>query len=379
MPPIWYSNNVSVFPRRCLGCEGDISAAHPRRQRCVPCATARNAEMSRASNQRRHQAYGARRWPLTCAGCAKAFTSPSRKQKYCSHSCSKSIRTVKVCVVCSSEFKTYAANPARFCSTSCRGWAAFNGARAFVPPSGCAWCARPVVDRNRKAIYCSDRCMRTAAQGRRTAKGAGNAHRDRVLALHVFERDQWICHICMQLIDKAVRGGPLMPSLDHLIPIAHPEYPGHLTYNLAAAHLRCNSLRRDTIAEADRRLYEELARRYEVGEIVAPPVTERHRRTHCSQGHPFDPDESYLGGRYCRECNRSRSLQNWRAQQVERVAAGGRLRRRPDDDRCAHGHLMTPENTYVAPATGWTSCLECRREVGRRTALRRRAAKLAAK
>lgn len=32
----------------------------------------------------------------------------------------------------------------------------------------------------------------------------------------------------------------MMGSIDHLIPVAHPDYPGHVWENLAPAHLICN-------------------------------------------------------------------------------------------------------------------------------------------
>lgn len=148
--------------------------------------------------------------------------------------------------------------------------------------------------------------MRTSAQARRVGKGAGSLLRNRVLALHVFERDSWVCHLCEKAIDRQVRKGPEMPSLDHLIPVSHPDYPGHVIHNLAATHRRCNSLRSDRITEGVRALYASLAHRYGVGQLVAPAVGKARLVTHCPHGHAYDPTESYPGGRFCRECNRIR-------------------------------------------------------------------------
>lgn len=211
------------------------------------------------------------------------------------------------CAVCLTEFETYAANPAALCSAACRSWSARNGLAA-APLAGrqCGWCAKPIVGRNRRSLYCTDRCTRTAAQARRHAKGAGNLTRHKVLALHVFDRDGWTCHLCGHPIDRDVREGPLMPSLDHLVPVSHPNYPGHVIWNLAASHLRCNYLRKAVITPGARSRFHELCRRYEVGELVAPPEGDATRVTHCKWGHAYDPDETYPGRRYCRQCNRER-------------------------------------------------------------------------
>jgi len=46
---------------------------------------------------------------------------------------------------------------------------------------------------------------------------------------------------------------------------------------------------------------------------------------------------------------------------------------RADRTHCEHGHVFTPENTYVNPS-GWRSCRECRRQSLRRLYQRRKEA-----
>lgn len=297
---------MSDNQRQCLDCSVDITMEHWNRRRCKPCAEVRNKSSDRQRARLRHLAIGPRLWPAVCKACNGDFLTPRRAQQYCSHKCSKSVRIDATCPVCSETFETYAARPARFCSVACKSWAERNGDGPAMTARSCGWCAQSIIGRNRRAIYCSDRCMRTAAQSRRAAKGAGNLARDRVLALHVFERDNWACHLCRGTIDPKVRKGPEMPSLDHLIPVSHPEYPGHVIHNLAAAHLRCNSLRSDTVTEQVRMLYVSLGRKYGAGELAAPAVGKARLVTHCPKQHPYDPPESYPGSRYCRECNRIR-------------------------------------------------------------------------
>lgn len=292
--------------RLCLDCDADISDFHPNRKRCLPCAEQRNARMGRAASRRRYRTEGARLWPLTCSHCGASFHSTNRRQLYCSHKCSKSIRTTRSCLVCGASFETYAARPATMCSTGCRAWAGRNGAVSFPTARDCGWCGRPIVGRNRRSLYCSDRCMRVAAQARRHAKGAGHT-RDRPLALHIYERDGWVCHLCQKPVQREIRKGPLMASLDHLVPVSHPNYPGHVPWNLATSHLRCNTLRQAEVTAAIQARFAQLVRQYEAGELSAPAVGKHHRVTHCKYDHAYDPDETYRGKRYCRQCNRDRA------------------------------------------------------------------------
>lgn len=89
-----------------------------------------------------------------------------------------------------------------------------------------------------------------------------NAPVESVLPADVFARDNWTCHICNGRIDRTLRGkDPMMVSLDHVIPIDDPDYPGHVWENLATAHLRCNIRKGHRATDRDWMLYRELASR----------------------------------------------------------------------------------------------------------------------
>lgn len=62
---------------------------------------------------------------------------------------------------------------------------------------------------------------------------------DDIKHLVVFERDEWICHLCNTLIDRHRRGDDWMrATLDHVVPLSRG---GTHTYeNTAAAHWICN-------------------------------------------------------------------------------------------------------------------------------------------
>lgn len=45
--------------------------------------------------------------------------------------------------------------------------------------------------------------------------------------------------------------GPDSPTIDHLIPLAHPATPGHVKTNVALAHRRCNLSKNDRVRMRD--------------------------------------------------------------------------------------------------------------------------------
>jgi 5-methylcytosine-specific restriction endonuclease McrA len=107
--------------------------------------------------------------------------------------------------------------------------------------------------------YCSRACQAVGQHERRSRKRS-NAPVERVRSEVVFARDRWMCHLCGKKINRKLRDQhPLMASLDHIIPVNDPGYPGHVWENLAAAHLRCNIAKSDKADLADWVLYETLA------------------------------------------------------------------------------------------------------------------------
>lgn len=88
-------------------------------------------------------------------------------------------------------------------------------------------------------------------------------------------------------------------------------------------------------------------------------------KTHCSQGHPFDEQNTIVSKRQrtCRECARI-ARRKW-------YDANRRVEPKPPATHCKHGHEWTPENTYVAPS-GLRACRKCTAESQRRYKERKR-------
>lgn len=62
----------------------------------------------------------------------------------------------------------------------------------------------------------------------------------------IFDRDGWTCHICSTGIDQSLQyPHPLSVSLDHVVPLIRGG--AHSRANVAAAHLTCNSSKKDRV------------------------------------------------------------------------------------------------------------------------------------
>lgn len=93
--------------------------------------------------------------------------------------------------------------------------------------------------------YCSDRCASNASKHRRRARKRDGAVYP-VRRGWIFDRDDWTCKLCGDLILREVKTPhPLAPTLDHIIPLA--KGGAHSEDNLQAAHFLCNSLKGDRV------------------------------------------------------------------------------------------------------------------------------------
>jgi 5-methylcytosine-specific restriction endonuclease McrA len=63
---------------------------------------------------------------------------------------------------------------------------------------------------------------------------------ENVIPSVVFERDKWICQLCLAPVDQGLSGDdPDGPTVDHIIPLTHGG--PHSYENTQLAHRRCNT------------------------------------------------------------------------------------------------------------------------------------------
>lgn len=113
----------------------------------------------------------------------------------------------------------------------------------------CDWCGdefmqiAPTFDT--RSLTCSDRCRKARARHRsRTARGRFSPSPKQ--RLRIYERDNWICQLCDEPVDRDAHYlDDWAPTLDHIIPQSHVLVPDHSDSNLRLAHRWCNAVRGD--------------------------------------------------------------------------------------------------------------------------------------
>lgn len=195
--------------------------------------------------------------PGRCKHCRKPYSG--RRRKFCSPVCasesrslardSERLSTVLVCRQCGDGFFTEKSLGRLYCSAFCsRKWQRENNpsiceldgcdavvkARMLCAKHYTAWRRAEGLDTwkdewtpARKAHY----------HLRRARKRGVDA--EKVVSLRVFERDGWLCGICGELVDSAVKWPDSMsPSLDHIVPLSRGG--AHTYENTRLAHVSCN-------------------------------------------------------------------------------------------------------------------------------------------
>lgn len=95
------------------------------------------------------------------------------------------------------------------------------------------------VEKRREYRAKQDNRKRAGYESKRRVRKFTNAPYENVDFNAVFERDEWICQLCLDPVDSNPKWPePMSPSADHVIPIA--KGGGHNVENLQLAHLRCN-------------------------------------------------------------------------------------------------------------------------------------------
>ena len=155
------------------------------------------------------------------------------------------------CVQCGAEFKSRQ-NDAKCCSQKCTreyqrqlGLEQTKSVTIWRDCLGCGRKFRPYrsgrASLRAKQLYCGKDCK--DGKSAVPAKGPKYRARSSVDPIAVFERDEWICHLCGGLAPKRLRGttDDLAPERDHVISIADG---GADTYeNSACSHRKCNRLK----------------------------------------------------------------------------------------------------------------------------------------
>lgn len=106
----------------------------------------------------------------------------------------------------------------------------------------CADCSDPISRGRRRCKDCARKARLLASKNlghvRRALIRGANAERFNVL--DVYDRDEWVCGLCLKPVDPNLRHpNPFSASLDHILPLTRGG--AHALSNVQLAHLRCNT------------------------------------------------------------------------------------------------------------------------------------------
>lgn len=201
----------------------------------------------------------------TCFVCHESYLPSYRDQRTCSRDCGDILRAFnagtyvyhwrtilrwQACKHCGTKYVMSPRMRSEYCSSSCK-WKADH--RQTLT---CARCQGP---RPLYKTYCDECARELMREARRKCKhNSTGSHRRRarhygvpyetVNSAVVYERDNWICHICGEPIDRTVKyPHPRSKSIDHVLPLS--KGGSHSYNNIKAAHFWCNSMKSDHIID----------------------------------------------------------------------------------------------------------------------------------
>lgn len=158
-----------------------------------------------------------------CARCGVSIEHRDKRSRHCSTLCrnrdyeNAAIGTIRKCAYCGVDFAP-SKGTHRFCSKTCG--------------------SRSDVERNRSAYN-----QRNAA---RRARERGAVVGEIFTREEIFDRDGWICQLCLAPIDWNLSGrSRYAPALDHKVPLKHGGK--HMRDNVWAAHSGCNARKSDRL------------------------------------------------------------------------------------------------------------------------------------
>lgn len=205
-----------------------------------------------------------------CEWCGATFFAMHERIRFCSNSCSGKYRmmnkrkypVIKKCVVCGKDFEALNKR-VKCCSQECghvlSGRIGSKSAEATIKWLTCVNCGAQFRKTRRGQKFCSHSCYleymlqvdaSSAAHFQLGANGKKHVRRakkygvkyERINPVDIYERDNWVCQICGEPVDKYLRWPhPLSASLDHIVPLSKGGQ--HVESNVQLAHYRCNTLK----------------------------------------------------------------------------------------------------------------------------------------
>lgn len=210
--------NAPTRVTSCAECGGPVEQAEMGRPRRYCSDECKARVGNRAQRRRQLPIRDPNPQERACAHCGKPFIPNRRDQVYCP------------------------AGSGSYCAQKAY-WArraAGEPLRQVEQTKACVECGKDFTARKANAKWCSKSCrIRTTARDATRRRGPLRPEWKPYSDREIFERDGWICQLCMQPVDRKVsRTHPDGATIDHTVPLSlgGADEPA----NVVTAHWRCN-------------------------------------------------------------------------------------------------------------------------------------------
>jgi len=216
-----------------------------------------------------------------CVECGASYEPVQNTQKFCSRKCktasynkrmckrlreetlAEKVANPRYCLVCDALIPPTANLKRQFCSRKCTDASYMKRrnekllAEKVANPRYCLVCDAlipPTATLQKK--FCSNKCKQAAREGTASATGrlrvTVNGVPQSIDRVVIYERDEWVCQLCMEPIDRTLRWpDPMCASIDHVVPVSMGG--DNSAENLQASHLRCNVVKGNSTSGSELR------------------------------------------------------------------------------------------------------------------------------
>lgn len=230
--------HLTLYLHTCIECGKVYKNARLKGVYCSPECLANN----------RKKIYAKAKIIKICPACGIEFMPKRKETIYCnSHRIKPKQELVsKECKYCGKVFE--GSKLKQYCSKECYQQKYFKQRALTAKPKAeyqniCKQCCKPFTATRASRQYCGIECSNrshTAERARKQPYRKQSAKDKRAFRYSIGQRDNWICGVCGQQIDKELKyPNPQSASLRHIQPLS--KGGTHSKDNVQIVHLHCNS------------------------------------------------------------------------------------------------------------------------------------------
>lgn len=180
----------------------------------------------------------------SCKFCLSLFTTSDKRKIFCCNKCAIKQHTKDNPEKNREKARKYAMKNREAVRVRFRKWRNENLEKA---KNACKkWRKEnPEIARSNKEKYRKKHPDRVNSANRRRKSAKRGVYQEKFENIDIFERDNWVCHICKKLTKGKKHPNYRSPTIDHIIPTS--KGGADAPFNVACACLKCNIKKSDNV------------------------------------------------------------------------------------------------------------------------------------